>query len=120
MRQQTVCASVITSFLGIWADTYTGLKTLLLEGRDRIGGRTWSSNIEGYPYEMGGTWIHWFQPHVYREISRYGMKDEIVHSTDFTYRHNFFSFETTSGRREMSHEEEVSLAGSAFLNRDGG
>ncbi|KID93850.1 flavin-containing amine oxidoreductase, partial [Metarhizium majus ARSEF 297] len=32
-----------------------GLKVLLLEARDRIGGRSWSSNIEGYPYEMGGT-----------------------------------------------------------------
>ncbi|KAM3505970.1 hypothetical protein MY11210_007745 [Beauveria gryllotalpidicola] len=31
-----------------------GLKVLLLEARDRIGGRSWSSNIDGYPYEMGG------------------------------------------------------------------
>jgi NADPH-dependent 2,4-dienoyl-CoA reductase/sulfur reductase-like enzyme len=31
-----------------------GLKVLLLEGRDRIGGRSWSSNIQGYPFEMGG------------------------------------------------------------------
>jgi monoamine oxidase len=34
--------------------TTAGLKTLLLEGRDRIGGRTWTSDIDGYPYEMGG------------------------------------------------------------------
>ncbi|THY91357.1 monoamine oxidase N, partial [Aureobasidium pullulans] len=34
----------------------SGLKVLLLEARDRIGGRSWSSNIEGYPFEMGGTW----------------------------------------------------------------
>lgn len=86
-----------------------GLKTLLLEGRDRIGGRTWSSNIDGYPFEMGGTWVHWFQPHVYRELSRYGMKDELVHSTDFTYKHNYFSFLTEAGRRSMSHEEEVMI-----------
>ena len=38
-----------------------GLKVLLLEGRDRIGGRSWSSNIDGYPFEMGGTWVHWGQ-----------------------------------------------------------
>ncbi|KGQ03930.1 Monoamine oxidase N [Beauveria bassiana D1-5] len=31
-----------------------GLRVLLLEARDRIGGRSWSSNIDGYPYEMGG------------------------------------------------------------------
>jgi len=87
-----------------------GLKTLLVEGRDRIGGRTWSSNIDGYPYEMGGTWVHWFQPHVYRELSRYGLKEELVHSTDFTHKRNLFSFETRTGRREMSHEEEVCLS----------
>ncbi|KAH0394092.1 monoamine oxidase N, partial [Aureobasidium melanogenum] len=34
----------------------SGLRVLLLEARDRIGGRSWSSNIEGYPFEMGGTW----------------------------------------------------------------
>ncbi|KAH0044741.1 monoamine oxidase N, partial [Aureobasidium melanogenum] len=34
----------------------SGLSVLLLEARDRIGGRSWSSNIEGYPFEMGGTW----------------------------------------------------------------
>ncbi|RYP09168.1 hypothetical protein DL764_001439 [Monosporascus ibericus] len=36
--------------------TVAGLDVLLLEARDRIGGRTWSSDIEGYPYELGGTW----------------------------------------------------------------
>jgi NADPH-dependent 2,4-dienoyl-CoA reductase/sulfur reductase-like enzyme len=38
-----------------------GFKVALLEARDRIGGRTWTSVIEGFPYEMGGTWIHWEQ-----------------------------------------------------------
>lgn len=35
--------------------TSIGHKVLLLEARDRIGGRTWSSNIGGYPFELGGT-----------------------------------------------------------------
>ncbi|KAL1636024.1 hypothetical protein SLS56_001376 [Neofusicoccum ribis] len=43
--------------------TVSGLNVLLLEARDRIGGRSWSSNIGGYPFEMGGTWVHWGQPH---------------------------------------------------------
>ncbi|KAJ9645050.1 hypothetical protein H2199_003054 [Coniosporium tulheliwenetii] len=41
----------------------SGLKVLLLEARDRIGGRSWSSNINGYSFEMGGTWVSWEQPH---------------------------------------------------------
>ncbi|RMZ75986.1 hypothetical protein DV738_g5174, partial [Chaetothyriales sp. CBS 135597] len=104
-------------------DTSTaGLRTLILEGRDRIGGRTWTSNIDGYKYEMGGTWVHWFQPHTYRELSRYGMKDELVHSQDYTKKKNYFTFVTEYGRRNMSHEEERELFGRAiekFVNVDG-
>lgn len=36
-----------------------GLKVLLLEGRDRIGGRTWTAKAFGEEFEMGGTWVHW-------------------------------------------------------------
>jgi monoamine oxidase len=32
---------------------------LLLEARDRIGGRTWTANELGEEIEMGGTWVHW-------------------------------------------------------------
>ncbi|KAJ4309940.1 hypothetical protein N0V84_011232 [Fusarium piperis] len=39
------------------------LSVLLLEGRDRIGGRTWTAKALGEELEMGGTWVHWNQPH---------------------------------------------------------
>jgi len=26
---------------------------------------------------MGGTWVHWSQPHFYREVARYGMKEQL-------------------------------------------
>lgn len=35
------------------------LSVLLIEGRDRIGGRTWTAKELGEEFEMGGTWIHW-------------------------------------------------------------
>lgn len=35
------------------------------------------------------------------------MKDELVHSVDYTKKENYFSFVTENGRRHMSHEEEV-------------
>lgn len=41
-----------------------GLSVLLVEARDRIGGRTWTANAFGEEFEMGGTWIHWYAiPH---------------------------------------------------------
>ncbi|KAE8423587.1 hypothetical protein BDV36DRAFT_306102 [Aspergillus pseudocaelatus] len=49
------------------------LKVLLLEARDRIGGRTWTARALGEELEMGGTWVHWAQPHLYSELRRYGL-----------------------------------------------
>jgi pseudooxynicotine oxidase len=46
---------------------------LLIEARDRIGGRTLTAEIDGNTYEIGGTWIHWSQPHVWSEMTRYGL-----------------------------------------------
>lgn len=53
-----------------------GHKVAVLEGRDRIGGRTWYKDdaLPGYSLELGGTWVHWFQPHVYSEIMRYNLE----------------------------------------------
>jgi glycine/D-amino acid oxidase-like deaminating enzyme len=85
-----------------------GLKVLLVEARDRIGGRSWSSNIEGYPYEMGGTWVYWGQANVWREISRYDMQDELEVTYDFSRGINQYLLVTPEGTQKFTHEEEVS------------
>lgn len=48
-----------------------GRRTLLLEARDRLGGRTWTDTFLGEQIELGGTWVADSQPHVWREIMRY-------------------------------------------------
>jgi monoamine oxidase len=50
-----------------------GHRVLVLEARDRIGGRTWTDERLGRDLEMGGTWVHWIQPHTWAELSRYGI-----------------------------------------------
>ncbi|MGR6965040.1 flavin monoamine oxidase family protein [Geodermatophilus sp. URMC 61] len=50
-----------------------GHRVLVLEARDRIGGRTWTDTRLGHDLEMGGTWVHWIQPHTWAELSRYGI-----------------------------------------------
>jgi NADPH-dependent 2,4-dienoyl-CoA reductase/sulfur reductase-like enzyme len=85
-----------------------GLKVLLLEGRDRIGGRSWSSNIGGYPFEMGGTWVHWGQANTWREILRYQMEKDVEMSFDFSNGVKHFELNTLQGTVTMSHEDEVS------------
>lgn len=50
-----------------------GVRTLLVEARNRIGGRTFSTQYAGKKIELGGTWIHWSQGYVWSEVSRYGL-----------------------------------------------
>ena len=50
-----------------------GHRVLLLEAKDRIGGRTYDARVDGEHIEFGGTWIHWAQGYVWREFSRYGL-----------------------------------------------
>lgn len=50
-----------------------GYNVTLLEARNRLGGRTFTSEFAGKEADMGGTWVHWLQPHVWSEIRRYGM-----------------------------------------------
>jgi len=52
---------------------FAGKKVVVLEARDRVGGRTWLEERLGKPLELGGTWIHWTQPFVWAEIYRYGI-----------------------------------------------
>ncbi|KAK8926899.1 Monoamine oxidase N [Metarhizium anisopliae] len=99
-----------------------GLKVLLLEARDRIGGRSWSSNIEGYPYEMGGTWVYWGQATVWREIARYGMQDELEISHDFSRGINRFLLAGAEGTQSLTHDQEDALMQSGLsklVNVDG-
>lgn len=52
-----------------------GRSVLLLEARDRLGGRTWYRDVPelGKKFEFGGNWVHWMQPHVFAELTRYGL-----------------------------------------------
>lgn len=50
-----------------------GVRVTLLEARNRLGGRTFTSDFAGHQVDFGGTWVHWLQPHVWAEISRYGV-----------------------------------------------
>jgi pseudooxynicotine oxidase len=50
-----------------------GLRTLLLEARPRLGGRTFTSKFAGHDIDLGGTWIGLAQPFLWSERLRYGL-----------------------------------------------
>ena len=64
-------------FAGVTAARETagaGLRTVLLEARNRLGGRTFYAQFGDHKVELGGTWVHWTQPHVWSEINRYRLE----------------------------------------------
>jgi polyamine oxidase len=38
--------------------TDAGFEVLVLEARDRIGGRVWTDQLDGHPMDLGASWIH--------------------------------------------------------------
>ncbi|KAJ9657724.1 hypothetical protein H2198_004139 [Neophaeococcomyces mojaviensis] len=89
--------------------TTSGHSVLLVEARDRIGGRTWSSNLGGYPFELGGTWVHWNQPHIYREISRYNLQDDLENSHDLSGGINSFVLKEDGNTHNFTRAQEGEL-----------
>ncbi|MDN5699048.1 MAG: FAD-dependent oxidoreductase [Kocuria sp.] len=57
-----------------------GVDVEIVEARDRIGGRAWTEERMGRPLELGATWVHWMQPHVWSEITRY---DQSIYPSPF-------------------------------------
>jgi monoamine oxidase len=53
--------------------SWRGVKTLILEARPRLGGRTFTEKHAGHDVDMGGTWVGWMQPHVWSEVTRYSL-----------------------------------------------
>lgn len=51
---------------------HAGYSVMVVEARDRIGGRTHSERQGDHVVEYGGTWVHWTQPYIWTEIHRYG------------------------------------------------
>lgn len=99
-----------------------GKKTLLVEARDRVGGRTWSAEVDGTTFEMGGTWVTHVHGRVWAEMQRYGLKDEVVRTRNEEGGCNYFVLKTKAGSRTVSHKEAGEMSARAwkiFINIDG-
>ena len=56
---------------------------VLLEARDRLGGRTWTSRLGNKQIELGGAYVHHTQPFVWSEIKRYGLDTSPITTNSF-------------------------------------
>lgn len=52
-----------------------GHSVVLLEARDRLGGRTYMDKVfnNELDLDLGGGYVHWTQPHIWLELERYGI-----------------------------------------------
>jgi pseudooxynicotine oxidase len=57
-----------------------GRRVVVLEARDRLGGRAWFSSFAGTEVEMGGGFVHRVQPFIWAEIERYRL--DVVDNPD--------------------------------------
>lgn len=56
-----------------------GIRVLVLEAREQIGGRTFTSSLsDGELIELGRTYVHWTQPHTWPEMTRYGLIGDVI------------------------------------------
>jgi monoamine oxidase len=58
----------------------SGRHVVVLEARDRLGGRAWFSSFAGTEVEMGGGFVHRIQPFIWAELERYGL--DVVENPD--------------------------------------
>jgi monoamine oxidase len=101
-RQQFDVVVIGAGFAGITAArelSSRGHSVLVLEARDRIGGRTWLDRRLGRELEIGGTWVHWIQPHVWAEMARYGIG--VVPGPELTRAHWVAEGERHTGTAEQ-------------------
>ncbi|MER8479147.1 NAD(P)/FAD-dependent oxidoreductase [Mesorhizobium sp. M1163] len=90
----------------------SGLNVVVLEGRDRVGGRVWSRQAWGRTFEVGGQLVHWSQPHIWAELTRYGFEIYDLHDES----HDFATSLYLNGDQleEMSPEEMGERIGKGF------
>lgn len=88
-----------------------GYDVLVLEARDRIGGRIWTSNLLGSPTDLGASWIHGFEDNPIARLAR-RHKLEIIR-TDISSvspsRYRSVALYEENGRR-LSSQENVEIA----------
>jgi monoamine oxidase len=84
--------------------TDAGVDVLVLEARDRIGGRTWSYDFGGgTTIDLGASWIHGTQPELEQLVAELELQTV---NTDFT---NMLVHDTSGGTRQIDSKTVADL-----------
>jgi nicotine oxidoreductase len=87
---------------------FRGIRPLIIEARDRLGGRMWVTECGGGPIEMGGQNVFWTRPYLWTEIGRYGL--EIAEAPS----HGGFGIVTDDGLQRLERTEALGHLAEGF------
>ena len=57
---------------------------------------------------MGGTWLHWHMPHIYREVSLYGLENDWIVTQNDGGKEDYSTLSIGGKQRNIDHDTEVS------------
>ncbi|KAI4717886.1 monoamine oxidase N [Aureobasidium sp. EXF-10727] len=110
-------------YAGLCAARDLVVSVLLVEARDRVGGRTYTVEADGFKYEMGGTWVTHHMGYLFQEMVRYKMDRDLITTHLRTYKADYYSMNVPGTKpRKMTHEEAgriMSRAWDVFVDIDG-
>lgn len=66
---------------------------------------------------MGGTWIRWHMPGIYREVCFYGLHNHWIVIQNASSKEVHFTVTTGDEQRNLSHEEEMQMARQVILDQ---
>lgn len=93
---------------------HRGQRTMILEARDRLGGRAWTTEFAGEPLEMGGQNVYWGEPFIWSEVTRYRIPiSEVVPFQSY-------ALATGDGLERFSAAEAAQQLGEGFASFIGG
>ncbi len=81
-RRADVCV-VGAGLAGLTAATRlanAGMKAVVLEARDRVGGRTYSTEVDGFRFDLGGQWIGPTQDRMAKLVADLGIETFPTHA----------------------------------------
>lgn len=81
-----------------------GRSVLVLESRDRVGGRLWSDEVDGVDLEIGGQWVSPDQDELLRVLSELGLE------TYSRYREGASVYIAVTGDRRIFEGEQLPVA----------
>ncbi|MFJ9113463.1 flavin monoamine oxidase family protein [Streptomyces sp. NPDC102283] len=85
----------------------SGKKVLILEARDRVGGRTWTDTFLGEKVDLGGAWFDETHPNAWAELQRYAVPTTTDSAPDATVFPTDTGFRTYTPAEGFAHTEQL-------------